>query len=263
MDQKTIDRSHRNRIRARDAEIEAFTAKLERILGSATSELGRSINGAVSGSLSELDGLRALADFEQVLKDSGLSSELTRLRGTYASELEFIRQHFSEVGFPEDEIFTGVDREMVEVLIQSDFNKVGNTIRSLGTDMQSVIARQVLTGQSPSIDSTMPQRALKRINTELHTGVAAFARTVTVKKAKDLLGDNPKFLYTGARPDGVIRDFCKGLLIDRNPAIYTLREIEAMDNNQGLEVLAYGGGYNCRHDWSPVTDELAEELEPQ
>jgi hypothetical protein len=33
-----------------------------------------------------------------------------------------------------------------------------------------------------------------------------------------------------------------------------------MDNGQGLDVLTSGGGYNCRHEFRPITLEFAKSL---
>jgi len=37
--------------------------------------------------------------------------------------------------------------------------------------------------------------------------------------------------------------------------IYHIDEIEKLDNGQGLDVMTYCGGYNCRHMWLPATKE--------
>ena len=44
------------------------------------------------------------------------------------------------------------------------------------------------------------------------------------------------------------RDFCK----EHYNKIYTIEEIQALNNGQGLDVLTYAGGYNCLHWWMPA-----------
>lgn len=56
-----------------------------------------------------------------------------------------------------------------------------------------------------------------------------------------------KFLYDGMPAQ---RPFCREHLGN----VYTIDEIIAMDNGQGLDVLTSLGGYNCVHFWTPVTD---------
>jgi pyridoxal/pyridoxine/pyridoxamine kinase len=51
--------------------------------------------------------------------------------------------------------------------------------------------------------------------------------------------------------DDRIRPFCEHIMNDPE-RIYSREEIDAMDNDQGLPVFQYFGGYNCRHQWIAV-----------
>ena len=62
------------------------------------------------------------------------------------------------------------------------------------------------------------------------------------------------FLYAGPA-DSALRPFCR----ERVGKVYTRKQISEMDNRQLPNVLLTGGGYNCRHTWSPVS-ELDDEL---
>lgn len=74
----------------------------------------------------------------------------------------------------------------------------------------------------------------------------AFNRLYTVQQAID--AGCTKFRWAG--PSGASHDLCK-----RNVGkVFTLDEINAMSNHQIGSVLAYMGGYNCRHHWEPVWD---------
>lgn len=116
--------------------------------------------------------------------------------------------------------------------------------------------RQVLTGQEvdyKKLRNEIGSKATSQIKTELNTAVMSFNQTVTVSKALELGFD--LFVYIGA-DDKVTRPFCKKLL-DKNPPIYSKSEIEAMNNGQDLSVFVYRGGYNCRHQWRPISAEDA------
>lgn len=64
-----------------------------------------------------------------------------------------------------------------------------------------------------------------------------------------------KFRYEG--PTGILsRGFCKS----RVGNVYTIEEIELMDNMQRLPVLYFCGGYNCRHRWVAVQGEKEGKL---
>lgn len=247
----------RNQIRAREAEIALFVERVKKIIERATRDLVATVE-----TVETIESLNVIANFEQVLASAGLRDELKNLRATYAAELKSIQQTFAAASFDTNDFFGGIDRVGIETLIKSDFDKVSNVISRYGTDVKAQVARSVLVGQRIDLDalqeSTGP-RIANQIATEIQTGMAAFNRTVTVTKAKDLLGEDPSFLYLG-QFDKVTRPFCQGLLSKRSPAIYTLSEINSMSNGQLEPVIAYGGGYNCRHEWRPISNELRQEL---
>ena len=61
------------------------------------------------------------------------------------------------------------------------------------------------------------------------------------------------YLYTGPR-DGLTRSFCRALInkvVDED-------QMRKLKNGQGLSVKTSGGGYNCRHSWSPVSESFIE-----
>ncbi len=56
-------------------------------------------------------------------------------------------------------------------------------------------------------------------------------------------------LYTGPI-DGITRPFCRELV----NKVVTDKQLNRLNNNQGLSVITSGGGYNCRHSWSPISN---------
>ena len=61
------------------------------------------------------------------------------------------------------------------------------------------------------------------------------------------------YLYTGPR-DGITRAFCRPLI----NKVVDKTQLGKLNNGQGLSVRTSGGGYNCRHSWSPVTESFME-----
>lgn len=97
-------------------------------------------------------------------------------------------------------------------------------------------------------------KAEAHARTIARTALAAFDRADTVRQAA--MAGVKKFRYVGP---GASRDFCQHHL----RKTYTLEEIKKLNNGQGLPVLYYGGGWNCRHTWEPVaerSDYLAQRL---
>lgn len=86
-------------------------------------------------------------------------------------------------------------------------------------------------------------KAEAHARTIARTALGAFDRADTVRQAA--LAGAKRFKYVGP---GASRSFCQHHLQN----IYGLEEIKRMNNGQGLPVLYYGGGWNCRHTWEPV-----------
>lgn len=94
---------------------------------------------------------------------------------------------------------------------------------------------------------------------EWHAGT--YARTFHQRFSRTLIANQTnehgfrEFLYVGA-VDGKVRPFCRELLGN----VFTLDDISQMDNGQTGDVFIDGGGYNCRHKWNPISDELAKSI---
>lgn len=78
------------------------------------------------------------------------------------------------------------------------------------------------------------------------TANQAFNQVKTVSETKK----EQRFKFVGAPPE---RPFCvKMMELAKQGKTYTKNEIQSMNNGQGLPVLYYCGGWNCRHWWMPV-----------
>ena len=91
------------------------------------------------------------------------------------------------------------------------------------------------------------------LETEARTQSAAMSRMATQVSAK--LAGLEYQLYSGV-VDGLTRPFCRELV---GLAVST-EQIKDLDNNQGLSVAVYGGGYNCRHGFAPISEAMIQEL---
>lgn len=94
-------------------------------------------------------------------------------------------------------------------------------------------------------------RARRKSETVSQTALAAFDRANGFEDAAR--GGITHFRYVGPPPD---RAFCKAHI----GKVYSLAQIKAMDNGQGLSVQYYCGGYNCRHRWVAAREEDAAGL---
>ena len=254
----------------RTEELEAKVAKLTRAL---EKQIARSINDTLQR-LEEATGTgieraEALRTLPRALDQAGLSDVRLQLEEIFADELREIRRELSKVAKTEVR-YTTVDAELVEQLLDSYVEGVFVTLEGLNVDIQSELTRQVLIGDRPNLDDILENatpRQVRNINTELNTATLAFSRSMTVRKADELGLTHAQ--YTGPN-DKVTRPFCDHLLGDsrlefasipsRRSGVYTLAEVQRMDNGQGLDVRQFAGGWNCRHRWSFITETRAKEL---
>jgi len=108
----------------------------------------------------------------------------------------------------------------------------------------------VITGEYPWGETTglYEWHAGTYARTAHHRDVAAWK----AEKAKDF----EYRVYVGP-VDEKTRDFC----LEHVGNVYTLDEINDMDNGQTGNVLIDRGGWNCRHDWEPIDKETADAIQ--
>lgn len=239
------------------ADIEAAEARVQRFLRNFNSFLHSSLGGILKGlynkDVTAKEAVYTLNQLRTELQRAGLGEKLAEVEEIYAKELKAIVKQFSTLGFKN--AFTAADAQFAETLVTYDVSAIKSQVFTSVDQLKSAVMRQVLAGQQPDI----PQMAAdeidsldSKVETELRTAVSGFNQAVTNAKAKELgIG---LWVYLGPEDD-LTRDFCQDLL-DRGP-VFTEAEIEAMPDQQGLPVSVYGGGYNCRHQWRPITEELA------
>ena len=91
------------------------------------------------------------------------------------------------------------------------------------------------------------ERGAGTLQTEVRTKISQFGRSVNMIAADNIGMDH--YLYTGPK-DGITRPFCRPLI----NKVVDKTQLGKLNNGQGLSVRTSGGGYNCRHSWSPVTE---------
>jgi len=101
---------------------------------------------------------------------------------------------------------------------------------------------------------TRMSRAQGRQLTDIKTKISQYGRSLTAT-ASAVAGLN-HYLYTGP-VDGITRPFCRALV----NLVVDEKQMRRLNNGQGLAVKTSGGGYNCRHSWSPVTESFIEAAE--
>lgn len=148
----------------------------------------------------------------------GLSAIQQQLDLMQASSVETL---FDDVIIPN--VTSGVRESLVAMTVDVPIKQA---MSSLSQKMQSATGRQL---------------------TEVNTKLSMYGRGVTAAMAEE--AGLSFYLYTGPI-DGITRKFCRPL-VDK---VVSDSQMRKLNNKQGLPVKTAGGGYNCRHSWSPVSE---------
>ena len=125
-----------------------------------------------------------------------------------------------------------------DVVIPTVANGVRDSLTAMTLDVPASVAISSLAQKM--------QQATGRQLTEINTKISMFGRAVTASIAEEA-GLN-LYLYTGPE-DGLTRKFCSPLV----GKVVSESQMKKLNNGQGLPVRTGGGGYNCRHSWSPIS----------
>lgn len=249
-------------VELRSANVQAFIARLSRFLDR---ELPRLMEGVDDGTVDPVEAAAKLGGLFDGLNQKGLSDIVQQIRRAYAGELSAISSRFKLSDLPN--ALSGADSALIETLINFDANRLSSQLQLYVDGVSSTVMRSVIGGQELDVGQIVSDNTdalASNLSTELNTTLAAFSRSVTAAKAQEL--GLELFLYVGP-DDKVTREFCQDVLegndssefgiTGRQPPIYTKAEIENMDNGQGGDAMTDCGGYNCRHQWAPLSQEEA------
>lgn len=235
-----------------DTEIALYVEKLSRFLNRTIEQTLRDLE---RGETSALEAAKLLGGLSDALDEAGLKERIAKVRDLYDSQVIQIEFAFAEF-LGEHAILSAVDLDVIATLERFDASVVENRIAAFVDSLKSTVMRSVILGQTPDIPALAEPLDLKLkadLRAELNTAMAGFNRSVNFRKAESYGVDT--FVYLGPL-DKVTRPFC----VAHVNKVYRKAEIEEMDNGQGLDVMLYGGGYNCRHRWQAISEEKAKEL---
>jgi hypothetical protein len=237
-------------VKRREASIASFSNTLKQFLKGELTRLTRGVEGR---DVRAIDAARILGGVRQELANAGLGDVLVEVENLYANELDRLEQSLTKYGRGV-EVLTGADVELVEALATFDFEQLANEIDLTVDELRSVAMRKVMGGDdvdlSDDIDG-VSDRASRYGETTLRTALAGMNRSMTLSKSEEL--GLELFVYLGP-DDDITRPFCEA----RVGQVFTRQEIDEWDNGQGLDAAIYCGGYNCRHQLSPISEEDAK-----
>lgn len=132
------------------------------------------------------------------------------------------------------------------------------TAEALFDGLASTFAAESLTDRIERTAARL-QDTLGRAATIARTEIAEFDRTLTVVTGEAFGATH--YLYTGPS-DGITRPFCEVVLgVDGSGMVWPVELIARLDNAQtATSPIVSGGGYNCRHGWTPVSEGAAVDM---
>lgn len=183
--------------------------------------------------------------------------------GTPADALDAIKTLRKRFNLPKSVEKIGVQilREQTQLLqfefVQDLYRPVqkdaGNLIKNAGNAIADKVIKLIEKARTQDMNKDEVLQKLKKQNgvaeqylqTVYETVQSALSRSQSFVDAKK--SGIERYKYAG-RTSGNIRPFCAAHV----GKIYTIDEIQNLDNGQGLSVQFFCGGYNCTHRWEAV-----------
>ena len=164
-----------------------------------------------------------------------------RIRLAIERSLEVIEPEFNLDNLPQLDLIQGqaVAQVFEDVILPDTKRAVRDALTSITLDIPASV-----------VFSDLNERLKKSVGrqlTEVKTSISQYGRSINAAAAAAAGLKN--YLYTGPM-DGLTRPFCIPLV----NKVVTEKQMTRLNNGQGLAVKTSGGGYNCRHSWSPVSE---------
>ena len=207
------------------------------------------------GGLTQLSAAAALGQLEDAMFEAGLGELFDEAAGIYRETLDDVRREF-KLNLGTAVVFSKVFRSHVDQFISLKNQQQTKTILNYVDDVRIIVAEQVLLGNKPdwsTLAADANARTLRNLEADFVSEVAAFHRQVFFEAAVDVGAEY--VLYAGNVID-TSREFCR----KRFGKVFELSHVKTWDNEQGLPVIPYLGGYRCRHRLVVVREEVAKSI---
>jgi hypothetical protein len=231
----------------------ALDRKLRRSLRAAKAAVSDAVQAAAdSGGLDALRRMRR-EELSNWLLEAGLGDLVLDLTEAERETLANVEQLLlaSSTGFNVAEI-EGIGQALADETVEGIIEGViiPDTQRAVRDALQGADFIADPSTVISALDAALRSAEGRQI-TEARTAITTFGRQITAVAAVDAGLDH--YLYVGPL-DGITRGFCKELV----GKTFTEQQVAKLNNYQLNPPLVRGGGYNCRHTWAPISEELIE-----
>jgi len=188
------------------------------------------------------------AELKNFLISEGLGDSIAYFEASQLDIVEMTNKAMKAI----DPNFVSGDINLISSTIQRASASVfdDSVIPSLSKSIKDAVNTVAIIGSTKApLDALAQsfQRATSANTTQARLKISEFGRSVQAINA-DQAGID-LFMYVGPK-DGITRPFCRKLV----GKVLSKSQINKLNNGQGAgPVLTSGGGYNCRHSWSPVS----------
>ena len=188
------------------------------------------------------------AELKNFLISEGLGDSIAYFEASQLDIVEMTNKAMKAI----DPNFISGDINLISSTIQRASASVfdDSVIPSLSKSIKDAVNTVAVIGSTKApLDALAQsfQRATSANTTQARLKISEFGRSVQAINA-DQAGID-LFMYVGPK-DGITRPFCRKLV----GKVLSKSQINKLNNGQGAgPVLTSGGGYNCRHSWSPVS----------
>jgi hypothetical protein len=233
--------------------IDTYSANYDKLLKKVLSQIDKELFAlsVVTNKLSANDRMSYLISNRQKiidrLRNGTVDSFTTATKGAYAAAFNESDKLYKGIkGIP----FLETDLKIFTLVRQGALEEMAYYANIDGQNLFNQLVQYNLTGNKAILEKGLlgnldELRVAKSGSTIVETNIMTFSRTVN--GARGINAGINTYRYDG--PDDIItRPFCKEH-IDKT---YTLEEINEMDNGQTSDVFFTGGGWNCRHRWTPI-----------
>lgn len=194
---------------------------------------------------------------QKVLKDALIRAGLRKVSDHLLKTFAVAVERFSAAS---PDFVVGSDAiQQLQESVQATAVMVDDLASSLDGDVKELLGLAV---RQPLSSIDLADKLRDRMGTKgryartiIETQLKAAQRAMAVKVGED--NGITRYIYLGP-DDTVTRLFCEEMV----GRAYTIEMLDACDNGQLPDVIATGGGYNCRHQALPIPDGTLERQFP-
>ena len=233
-----------------------FANALPEILAGVQGDLSAIYTKIIDGTVADTDKLSFLLEREEAIKSSirtrfnaGYSEALA---GAYADAIQQNKTSLNKAGVDVNltdeqvQTITNLKANNAEVFASRARSEADNIFGSLIRWSSSGTAATLSPFFIPADQISIARNGQTIINTNIRT----FFRQINVMSG--LSADITRYRYIGPPPG---RPFCASII----GKVFSLKEIQQLNNGQTSNTLVTAGGFNCRHQWLPITGEPGKE----